>query len=163
MEHLFHAIEIEAREIGAFKHVVQVAHAVDGGVDGSERVVAAEKEFVPDAVFLDEHQRMVVLKRTVVEGGAIGVDVAVLADGGDALAFVRMAEMGENQADFREARGDLVEMAGKGEFERGLRDERRAGMEEHREVVTGGVGPEVVELPVLRVEAGVHRHQLNAL
>ena len=128
MKHLFHAVVIEARELGAFEHVVEVAHAVNRGVDGCEGVVAAEKEFVPDAVFLEEHQRMVVLKRTVVKGGAIGVDVAVLAYGGDALAFVRMSEVGENEADFREAGGDLVEMAGQREFQRGLGDESRAGV-----------------------------------
>lgn len=163
MEHLFHTVEVQAREVGAFEHVVEVAHAEDGGVDRREGVVAAEEEFVPDAIFLEEHQRMVVLKRAVVEGGAVGVDVAVLADGGDAFALVRVAEMGEDQTDFGEAGGDFVEVAGEGEFERGLGDEGRSSVEEDGQAVTGGVGPEIVELAVLRVEAGVHGHEFDAL
>ncbi len=163
MEHFFHAVEIETGEMGAFEHVVEVAHALDRSVDGGEGVVAAEEEFVPDAVFLKEHQRLVVLKRAIVEGGAVGVDVGMFADGGDALAFVGMAEMGEDQTDFGEAGGDLVEVTGEGEFEGGLGDKRGARVEEDGEAVAGGVGPEVVELGVLRVETGVHGHELDAL
>ena len=163
MEHLFHAVEVEAGELGAFEHVVDVPHAVDGGVDRRERVVAAQEEFVPDAVFLEEHERMVVLQGPVVKGGAVGVDVAVLADGGDAFAFIRVAEMGEDETQFGETGGHVVEMAGEGEFEGGLGNERGAGVEEDGEAVAGGVGPEVVALAILGKETGVHGHELDAL
>ena len=106
---------------------------------------------------------MVVLEGPVVEGGAVGVDMPVLADGGDALAFVGMAEMGEDETDLGEPSGDLVEVAGEGEFEGGLGDEGGPGVEEDGEAVASGVGPEVVKLTVLRVEAGVHGHELDAL
>lgn len=97
------------------------------------------------------------------EGGAVGVDMPVLADGGDAFAFVRVAEMGEDETEFGEAGGNLVEVAGEGEFEGGLGDEGGPGVEEDGEAVAGGVGPEVVKLTVLGVETGVHGHELDAL
>lgn len=54
-------------------------------------------------------------------------------------------------------------MAGEGEFEGGLGDESGPGVKEDGEAVAGGVGPEIVELAVLRVEAGIHGHELDAL
>src|SRR5262245_16304639 len=48
----FHRIHIETRQVGAFQHVVELAHAANAGVNGGEGIVAPKEDLVPHSVFL---------------------------------------------------------------------------------------------------------------
>jgi len=91
----------------------------------------AEQQFVPDSVFLDEHQAVEELPGTIVQRADVGVDVGMFADRRDAFAFVWMAQMGHNNADFGKAARDFVESARQGAFQRRLGDKGGAGVQQH--------------------------------
>ncbi len=88
---------------------------------------------------------MVELERPVVQGRDVGVDVRVLAERRDALAFVGMAEVRHDDLHVGEPDGDGIEVPRERAFQRGLGDERRARVQQHRESVLRGVVPERVE------------------
>ncbi len=86
----------------------------------------------------------------------------MLANDDDGLALVRMAEVGEDQLHVWESPRHNVEMTRQRAVDRRLRDERRAGVEQHRQLVLAGVALERIEPFVLRIKVGVHRQQLDA-
>jgi len=66
------------------------------------------------------------------ERGAIRIDVGCLRMRDYALAFIRMAEMREDDSDFREADGYFVNQARQSAGERRLPHEGGAGMQQTR-------------------------------
>ncbi len=54
-----------------------------------------------------------------------------------------------------------IKVAGERAFQRGLGDEGRPGVEQHREIVPGRIPPEGVEPRLIGAEPGVHRQQLD--
>ena len=105
---------------------------------------------------------MVKLERPVMQGRAISVDMPVFANGDDALAFIGMADVGQDHAYLGEAGGDFIQMARQRALQRGLGDKRGAGVQQHWQMMLSGVLPEIVEAAVLRQESRVHGHQLDA-
>lgn len=91
---------------------------------------------------------MVKLKRPVIESGAIGIDIGMLADGCDTFDFIRVGRVCHKDFHVRIANGDIVHMAGQGAIERRLANERGPAMEQDREVMKRCIFPQVVELPV---------------
>ena len=98
-------------------------------------IVGAEQHLVPHAVFLHQHQAVVELERPVVQRADVGVDVRVLADRHHALALVGMAQVGHDDLHLREADRHRVEVPRQRAVQRRLRDERRAGVQQHRQAV----------------------------
>src|SRR5215813_3109934 len=107
-KHLLDLVRIQARQAGAFEHVIQSAYTGEACIDGGERIISSKKHLVPDAVFLHEHERMIQLERAVVERRYIRIDIGMLADGHYTFAFVRMAQVRHDDANFGKACGDFV-------------------------------------------------------
>ena len=154
---------VEARQGRAVEHPVQPEEALDRGIDRREGVVGAEQHLGPDAVLLHEHETVIELERAIVQCRQIGVDVAVFARHDDSLALVGMTDVGHDDPYFRKARCHGVEVAGQRAVDGCLGDEGGARVQQHGEGVFGGVTPERVEELIVRVEAGVHRQQLDTL
>src|SRR4051794_1551120 len=125
MDKLFDLPLIEARKFCAIDHRVQLMQSVEGGIDRGERIIRSEEQLMPNAVFLDEHQAVKELPRPIVQRADVGIDVRMLADDGDALAFVGMAEMSQDEFYLRKSGGDIVQPSRQCELQRGLCDERR--------------------------------------
>ena len=128
----------------------------------AERVIRAEEEFVGDFVFLGEDEHVVELPGAVEEGGDVGVEVGVLADGDEAFLGPGMADVGHDHAEIREAGGDVVPEAGERVFEGGHFVEGGSGVEEDGEVAFLAMLVEGVADGVSGVEAGVHGAEFEA-
>ena len=77
----------------------------------------------PPALQLRQHQAVVELEGPVVQRAHVGEDVVVLADGDEALGFVGMAEVREDDFDAGEFQRDRLDEARQCEGQRRLRDE----------------------------------------
>src|SRR4029078_9821985 len=87
--------------------------------------------------------------------------MAMFADNSDAFAFIRMAQMGQDDANLGKANCDIVQKTRQGAFERGLVDERSSRMQERGKLMVCGIAPQVIELRRVRSEARIHRQQLD--
>ena len=127
----------------------------------SKRVVGAKQELAPDTVFLNKHQSVVKLPRSVVDRADICVDVWMLPDHGCALAAVGMREVSHDDSDIGKAHGYGVQVTGERAFERRLRDEGRSCVEQYWEAVPSCVSPEVVKLRIGWLVPCIPRPQLD--
>src|SRR5262245_28479991 len=66
-EHLLHRLLIEARKCSPGEHIVQLAHSVQAGVDGCERIVRSKQHLVPHTILLNQHQRVIELKGPIMQ------------------------------------------------------------------------------------------------
>src|SRR5439155_5434181 len=124
--------------------------------------ITAKQNLVPHPVLLNQHEGMVELKRPVVEGRTIGVDIGMLSDGDHTLALVRMGKVSHNDLHFRKANGHIVKQAREGARQRRFVNECGPGMKEYRQAMTSSVLPKIVQVRLVGLKAGIHGQQLDS-
>ncbi len=163
MDHRFQRVLIQAGQRRSFEHPVEAAQAFDRGIDVGEGKIRAEEQSIPNAVFLHQHQALVELERAVMQRADVGEHVGMFADRHDALALVRMTQVGEDEPHAGIFQRHRLDEARQGAFQRRLSHERRARVHEGGQPVFLRVIPERrQQIQVIDAESGVHRQQLDA-
>ena len=162
VNHRFDLPRVQPRQRRSLQQGVQRSQSFQRSIHRGEGVIRAEQQLVPDAVLLHQHQAVQQLPGPIVQGAYVREHARMLADDCHAFAFVGMAEMRQHDRRLGKPHGHRIDAAGKRAFQRRLGDEGGAGVQQDGQGVPLGIAPQRVEPLVVRVEAGIHRQQLDA-
>ena len=96
MDHEFDLIAVESRKVSPRQHLVQIAQSSDRVVDRRYRKIGPEQQFVPDAIFLNQHQAVVKLERPIIQRRHISEDMRMLPDHSRGFTFVWMSKVSQD-------------------------------------------------------------------
>ena len=86
----------------------------------------------------------------------------MLPDHRHRLSLIGMTQVRQNDPAFRILDGDGVQMPGQGGVQRSPVDESCPRVEQDGQLMADRILPQVIQLRGLRIESGIHGHQLDA-